>query len=184
MTTLAAGAFATHKAHILIFGIPTVLLLGWVAAKQIRGLLAPLGAGARYLLVAAAGSVGVAATHASVTSEHYHEAFIYGLFFTCVATAQVCWPAIVMLSSRHRRGWLLAGAYCNLAVILLWAYTRVVGVPLGPGRGATEAVGTPDVIATCCEALVVVCALLAARRSGPRRASQAERRFLAEVVAP
>ncbi|MGN6473075.1 MAG: hypothetical protein ACTHK4_05435 [Mycobacteriales bacterium] len=167
MAAIAASAFATHKAHILIFGVPSALLFGWVAAKQVRGLIAPLGSRARYMLFASAGSLGVAAVHASVVSEHYHEAFIYGLFFTCAAAAQLCWPAIVLLT-HHRRRWLLAGAFGNLAVIVLWAYTRIVGVPLGPGRGSTEAIGAADIVATCCEVLVVVCALLAARRQPAR----------------
>lgn len=164
MTTLAVGALATHRAHILVFGIPTAVLLGWVAVQQLRRRLSPLGHGAAYFMVAAAASMGVAAVHASVASEHFHEALIYGLFFTFAAAAQVCWPAVVLLS-RNRRRWLLIGAAANLVVIALWAYTRVIGVPLGPGRGTTERVGIADIIATSCELLVVTFALLAVRAS-------------------
>jgi hypothetical protein len=71
-----------------------------------------------------------------------------------------------LLLCRPTRRLLLAGVAGSLALIVLWAYTRIVGVPFGPGGGATEPVGALDVIASVAELATVVCGARAIRFAG------------------
>lgn len=127
----------------------------------------------RWLPLAVIGSLAAAAVHLIVLPEHIAESYWYGAFFAAAATTQAGfafllarWPTAPVLR---------AGAAGNAAVILLWAYTRVVGVPLGPGAGRTENIGTFDLVATAGEALVVVACtavLLGRRPSRPTRLTE------------
>lgn len=156
MNAVATGPLGGHLAHVLVFGVPSVLLVGWVAFKEIRNRMRRSGSFRRPSTLigsAAAASAAAAVVHVTVCPEHFNEAFIYGLFFACAAGAQLSWAVLVL--SRPSRALAVTGAVGNLAVVLLWAYTRVVGVPLGPGRGETEQIGRPDILATTFELLVV-----------------------------
>jgi len=54
----------------------------------------------------------------------------------------------------------------NAAVVGLWLFTRVAGVPLGPDAGSTESFGALDVLASTFESVVVAACAHALR---PRR---------------
>jgi hypothetical protein len=54
----------------------------------------------------------------------------------------------------------------NAAIILLWATTRTVGLPVGPQPWTAEPFGTADVLSAALETVVVV--LLVAAVSSPR----------------
>jgi len=168
VSIVATPALGGHALHVLVFGGPSVLLVGWVGVKKIRRRLPPVTRADLPALGAAAASLAAAVVHALVCPEHFREAFLYGLFFLVVAVAQLSWSSAILLT-RHRQTLLLAGATSNLGVIALWAYTRLVGVPIGPGRGATETVGVSDLLATACELAVVVLAVVAVRRMRPRQ---------------
>ena len=94
---------------------------------------------------------------------HFHESWLYGMFFLVAAAAQVTLGALLL--SRPSRRLVLAGVAGSVAVIVLWALGRVVGVPVGPDHGATEAVGALDVIATLAETATVACGAVVLRRS-------------------
>ena len=71
--------------------------------------------------------------------------------------------------------WILRAALIgSVLVVVLWLETRMLGVPLGPGRGETEPVGVLDVLATGAELVTAGCAWaalpmrLAGRRAGGR----------------
>lgn len=178
-TALAASSWwAQHGWHVLVLAGPalTMAIGAGVADASARRSATrrvsrtvphqPLPTVAK---LAIAFSLGAAAVHASVGPEHFREAFIYGLFFLCAATAQLGW--VVLTLARPRR-WLPFGAFAgNLAVVLLWAWTRTIGDFAGPERGQTEQIGAMDIVATTCELAVVICAALWIRQLLTRPAS-------------
>ena len=162
MTVAAAGASGGHAIHLLVLGVPSAAVFMWLAAASVRRRLKRLRPVPALHARAAAASLAAAAVHGLVCPEHFREAFVYGLFFLTAAVAQLAWAVLVVV--RPGRALLLCGALGNLAMIGLWAFTRVVAVPVGPGSGSTEAVGLPDLLATALELAVVVAALAAWRR--------------------
>lgn len=131
---------------------------------------APAGAargaptGLVWLLVAC--SAGAAAIHGAVIGEHFRESALYGWFFMLAALAQLAWA--VLLARRPERDLLLAGALGNSLVILLWALTRIAGLPLGPEPWRPETVGPPDALATLLEVALVTGSLTLLRMNAFR----------------
>lgn len=110
------------------------------------------------VVVSSAASAGA---HAAVGPAHFREATLFGLFFTTCALAQVLWAGVLAL--RPTRRLLLAGAVGNLAVLVLWATTRTVGLPFGL-LPEPEVVGPWDLASGAWELLVVGgCAAMLAR---------------------
>ena len=108
-------------------------------------------------VLAAAASVAAAAVHFSVAGEHFHEYWLFGVFFFTAAWLQVGWAAAVMWSPRR---WVLAaGAALQLGVVALWATSRTGGVPLVPGPSTDEPVGWLDGFATGVEVAAGLVAL-------------------------
>lgn len=70
----------------------------------------------------------------------------------------------------------------QVAVVTLWAASRTLGLPVGPGAWTPEAVGTADPLAVGLE-LVCVVAVLAAARAGvsPQTRTVRSGRYLAAV---
>lgn len=100
--------------------------------------------------------------------EHFKESYLYGTFFAVTAASQAAFALIIWLHAKPT--FLRAGLAGNTAVVLLWAYTRLVEVPIGPGRGSTEEIGRLDIVATTAEVLIVVacaCLLVQIRQSRP-----------------
>jgi hypothetical protein len=94
--------------------------------------------------------------HLWVMPEHFQEWWGYGTFFMVAALAQVVYVPL-LLRWPNRRVLLLLGIAGNSAIMLLYLFTRVVGVPLfGPEAGEVEGVGIIDVCATSSEAAIVV----------------------------
>src|SRR5512137_2011705 len=75
--------------------------------------------------------------HISVTPDHIGEWIGYGVFFIVVWTCQLLFALVLILVRPIRREIIWAGILGNLAIILIWAVTRTVGVPLGPMTGET-----------------------------------------------
>ena len=72
--------------------------------------------------------------------------------------------------ARPRRADLSAALAFSLGVVALWAFTRFVGVPIGPDNGATEELGVLDIFATCAELMTagaLVYALRGAQHGTP-----------------
>jgi hypothetical protein len=172
----AARVLGGHLVHL-------VVLVGWVLAVVVvvawptapAGAAEAHGTGARgpasgdgtlrhegaWLQGAALGAFAAAATHMSVMPSHFRESWLYGGFFLAAAAAQIGLGA--MLLGRPSRRILLAGVAGSAAVIVLWAATRLVGIPLGPGAGRTEPVGVLDLIASVAELATVVCGVVVLR---------------------
>lgn len=123
-----------------------------------------------WLSLAVVGSLSAAAVHYIVMPEHIAESYWYGAFFAGAATVQTAMA--LLLAMRPTRTLLRAAAAGNAATVLLWGYTRVVGVPIGPDHGQTESVGRLDVLATTAEAVIVLaCVLALLRLSRARQAA-------------
>lgn len=114
----------------------------------------------RLVQVAAALSVAAALIHASVSPAHFAEYWLFGLFFVGAAIFQLVWGGLAWTRLEDRR-LLWIGAIANLAIILLWAWTRTAGLPIGPDRGEVEVAGFHDLFACAAELGIVVAAGLA-----------------------
>jgi hypothetical protein len=100
-------------------------------------------------------SLLAALIHLWVMPEHFEEWWGYGMFFLVATIAQVVY--IPLLVRWPNQTVLLLGIAGNSAIVLLYLFTRVVGVPLfGPEAGEVEGVGIFDVCATSSEVAIVV----------------------------
>jgi hypothetical protein len=171
-----------HLAHVLMLGLPVCLFALLFAAEWRRTADSPLP---RSLWVAASGSIGASVVHAVVMPHHLHEAAVLGWFFALLSLGQLAWVVVLLLRPRHDV--VVAGVLANLAVVVLWAWTRTVGVPFGVAGGARERVGAADLTATGLEVLVVLGGLVWAYGASPQRGRAATRALVgyrAEPVVP
>lgn len=153
-----------HLAHMITLGGPFVVLLGMAGTLRLtdphRRRAARPAPGVHVLLaVAWCASAGI---HLAVTPEHFAEGTALGVFFLALSLAQLSYAAL--LARRPSPSLLLSGVAGNVAVVTLWAYSRLVAVPFG--LGDREPVGLLDAAATALEvaAVVVALVLLADRR--------------------
>lgn len=142
-----------HLAHLLMLVVPFSAFAVLFAVEWRRTAEQSLGAP---LVAAAVGSAAAGLVHAVVVPHHEHESAVLGWFFALLAVGQLAWVVVLLL--RPRRGLVGLALATNLGVVLLWAWTRAVGVPFGlHGRGP-EAVGALDLAATAAEVVVVIAA--------------------------
>lgn len=120
-----------------------------------------------WLFALSLASVVAAVVHAMVIREHFGESALYGSFFLGAAVAGLGYAVVVLL--RATRPVLLVGLVANASIIVLWLFTRLVEVPVGPGMGEREAFGGLDVIAGGAEALCVVAAICLLRATSSRQ---------------
>jgi hypothetical protein len=106
-------------------------------------------------------SLGAAAIHFAVMPEHLAEWWAFGGFFAALGWFQALW-SIGYLAGPSGRLARFAIAV-NLATVLVWAWSRTIGLPIGPDPGVPEPLGAADVVATVLELLLVI-GLLASRR--------------------
>jgi hypothetical protein len=112
-------------------------------------------------------SAGAATIHFAVIAQHLEESWLFGFFFIAVAIAQLAWAMLVVF--RPSPTVYLAGVVGNAAVAATWVVSRTTGLPLGPGSGEPEPVGTADSVATAFEVLIAAGALLLLLRMTSRR---------------
>jgi hypothetical protein len=131
----------------------------------------PATTGAPYALAVL--SLGCAAIHGVVVAPHLREYAPFGWFFLVVAVLQLAWAALIV--ARPTRTWLVVGAAANLAIAVIWIWSRTTGLPIGPEPGVAEAVGVRDVVSTAYEIVLAAVALYALVPRSPleRRAGQA-----------
>lgn len=163
-----------HAGHILLLAAWVLVIAGvqlrtTLRAAKLRtdGARRPPLPRSAWVVGAAAAAVVSAAVHLSVTGEHFGESALYGSFFLVLAAVQLAWAAWLLL--RPSRVWLSAGAAASLLVVLLWAATRTIGIPVGPAAGEREDVGALDVVASVAEVAVVACALTTFRAAAVQR---------------
>jgi hypothetical protein len=124
--------------------------------------LAPPQAGSVAVLphlpwLAAIVSVAVAGIHFAVAPAHFDEYWLLGWFFIATAWLQATW-AIALVGFGTRTSLLIAGICLNLLVVLVWVWTRTVGVPVGPEAGSAETLGWVDGITAGLEIGIIVLA--------------------------
>jgi len=128
----------------------------------------------RLLLGAANLSLGAALIHAWMGPEHLDEWWGYGLFFLASALFQAGYAVAVI--RRPTSALLRLGIVVNLGIIILWAWTRTVGIPsIGPHGGEVEPVGVVDVVSKLAEAGVVALLILASGRAPAHQPNSRER---------
>ena len=168
--------------HALVFvvWIPAVAI--WLLLDRRRGRGRLLDA--TLLHVVAWATLLAALIHLAVTPEHFAEAALYGAFFAVVTAAQLGYAVAVV--ARPGRFLLAAGAVAQLLIVGLWAWTRTVGIPLGPSSGEVEAAGALDVICAVAEIAAAVAGLWLVRRSrrGARQHLRRDDRPAEEVALP
>jgi hypothetical protein len=156
MTILATGDWwSRHGVHALALLGPIVAVTLLAAGADMRAWLR--GREHRVdpaIVVAGLLSLLAAVVHLAVCPEHFAEAPLYGAFFAVAAVAQVVWPWLAV--ARPQRWVLTAGLVGNLAIVVLWAVTRTVGIPLGPEAGEVERVGLLDTLSGAFELGVVL----------------------------
>jgi hypothetical protein len=118
-------------------------------------------------------SFGAAAIHFAVSPDHFGEWAPYGIAFACLAWFQVLWAAAYL--ARPDRRWATAAVVVNGGVVLVWAWSRTIGLPIGPEPGSTEPVGFADTLSSGLEALLVLGLLLVGSPIGDRIARQPAR---------
>jgi hypothetical protein len=115
------------------------------------------------VLIAAA-LVGSAAIHAAVVPEHLAEWPAAGAFFAMLTAGQLV-AAIAVVAGPSRAG-AAAAAMTSVLPLLVWAWSRTVGLPIGPDPGTPEAIGLPDCVSAALETVSLLAALLMLRASG------------------
>ena len=134
------------------------------------------------LVLLAMASLGAAVLHAAFAPGHFDADWAHGLFFASVAWGQLL-LAIGLVAIQRR--WVYALGLLNVVVIITWIVSRTSGLPFGPSSGVTEEVGTPDLVATGLEAVVVLgCAglLFRLRRGRPVQVETGTRWLLGAAV--
>lgn len=168
-----------------------VALRGWrlrltsSAAGSRRG-VAPAAGLARTVLVSA--FVGSAVIHASVVPEHLRAQIALGAFFALMTAVQLGLSIAVVVAPRVLlRQWdrllqwdrlppwaralewdrlvYLACLAASVGPLVVWTWSRTVGLPFGPGGVVPEAVGIADVAVCVLEVLAAAAALVLLRRS-------------------
>jgi hypothetical protein len=107
--------------------------------------------------VLAAGLLGAAVVHAAVVPEHLDEWPAAGGFFLLLTAAEVA--AAVLVVTRRRSAVPVALAV-SVGPLLLWLWSRTLGMPFGPEPWVGEAVGLPDL--ACCALELTTLALAVA----------------------
>jgi hypothetical protein len=141
-------------------------------------------------LILVFGLFGTAAIHAAVVPEHLIEWGAAGAFFIALAATELvvgallAYPRRVLPGARTRRTLLLAGVVVSISPLLLWLYSRTLGMPFGPEPGIPEAVGLADVASSVLETvtLLVAAVLLWGRDWARRPGASAHLRWLLVVA--
>lgn len=121
-----------------------------------------------FIAALASGSAGI--IHLSVVAEHMVEWWVSGAFFLVVGVAQLA-GALVLV--RSTPGALASAAVVgNAAVILVYVFSRTVGLPVGPEHGGHQLEGfDPLGLAATAAEVLVVASLLPSMSSRARRAT-------------
>jgi len=103
------------------------------------------GSGVTALLAGLAGVAGI--IHVLAAIEHLDDGWTLVVFFALVATGQLLGAWWIYHRPDDQRV-LGATAVVNVAVALLWIFSRTTSLPFGPDAGRVISVGAADTIAT------------------------------------
>ena len=175
--------------------VTNVVLVGWVVAMRggrlrVTRRQADTGTphAARQIdlirLLLVIGLIASAHIHAAVIPEHLGEWPAAGGFFVLLTVAEIA-VAAALLAARPHRFALIAAVVVSAGPLLVWLYSRTLGMPFGPDAGIPEVVGIPDVVCCALEIGTLIAAVLLLRRPewlGRRHPASAHVRGLAVVA--
>lgn len=143
-----------HLQHLLMLGLPLLVfaLVFWLEWRTSDP--PPLPVTVRLTALCGA-SAGVA--HGAVVGHHADEAAVLGWFFAGLCLVQVVQAFVVLVAPVRRV--VVAGVVGNLAVVVLWAWTRLVGIPFGIAGGQRQVTGVADLTCTALEVGAVLAGL-------------------------
>jgi hypothetical protein len=98
-------------------------------------------------------SLGAAAIHLVAAPSHYVELGDLGAGFLVAAVLQTAWARTILRGASRRA--MATGIAINAAIVVLWAVTRTIGLPVGPTPAIAEQVGLPDGASTAFELLLL-----------------------------
>jgi hypothetical protein len=101
--------------------------------------------------------LGAEVIHAAVIQEHIQEWLPLGIFFLVISLVEGF--LAVALITRPSRRLVRPIIVVSLGTVVLWLYTRTLGLPIGPMAGRVEEFGRLDVVCSILE-LVTVAVLL------------------------
>jgi hypothetical protein len=111
-------------------------------------------------------SASAALIHVMAASHHFAEWRLFGTGFVVMAVLQGA-SAVTFERTAWRRA-PLAAVLVNAPIVLLWVWSRTLGLPFGPGAGEPEAVGIADALCSVTE-LVIIGGALALQRGASER---------------
>ncbi|WP_295694750.1 hypothetical protein [Lapillicoccus sp.] len=116
-------------------------------------------------LLLAAALVGAAVIHTAVVPEHLTEWPAAGVFFVVLSIVEVATASALLLGPTRvtRSTQLVVTVLVSGAPLVVWASSRIVGLPFGPAPGEREPVGAPDVVAGLLELGALLMALACLR---------------------
>jgi hypothetical protein len=176
-----AGSLSAHSVHLVIFGVPVLVLCAAVAWQELRARIAgrtrrepdahhgrPVteSGPAEWCWLATGGLVAAGGIHAAVAPEHFRESLAFGVFFAVLTAAQ--WVAAWLWLRRPTLRAAHLIAWGSASVVILWVASRTAGLPVGPEPWRPERLSQADLLATCFELMTCVACLIQA--SGLRRA--------------
>jgi hypothetical protein len=100
-------------------------------------------------------AVTLGVIHFLATPLYFDQWLGYGLFFFAAAALQVMY-SMALAAGQPNRALLWVGIAGNALVIVLWAITRTVGIPLGPMAGEVLPIGLLDGSAQVLEAIQII----------------------------
>ncbi|MEO3937842.1 hypothetical protein V3N99_13945 [Dermatophilaceae bacterium Soc4.6] len=120
-------------------------------------------------LLLALALVGTGVIHAAVLPEHLAEWPAAGVFFVVLCLAEGALASVLLLGPGRpdRSTQLVLTVLVSGGPLVVWAWSRVLGLPFGPGGGAREPVGAADVV-SCLLELGALLAALACLGEGSR----------------
>jgi hypothetical protein len=122
---------------------------------------------------------GAAAIHFAVSPDHFGEWAPYGVAFACLAWFQLLWAATYLVG--RARPSTIAAVVVNAGAVIVWVWSRTIGLPIGPDPGSPEPVGFADALSSGLEALLVL-GLLAGGSTLAVRVARQPARWGAVVV--
>jgi hypothetical protein len=152
-----------HLPHLVMMLVPFAVFAGIFGVQWRLSADTPLPAPLWLMtgLTASAGSI-----HGGVTAHHAHEAVVLGWAMAVMCAAQLTWACWLLFAPTVRV--VEVGVLGNLAVIVLWAWTRLLGIPFGIAGGQRQAIGGWDATCTLVEVAAVLAGLLQLATSVPR----------------
>jgi hypothetical protein len=114
-------------------------------------------------VAAAACLLGSESIHTAVMPSHFGLWWATGAFFLAISLLEGLLAAALLIAPSQRLAEVVVAV--SIGTVALWAWSRTVGVPLGPDAGQVEGVGRADVLASLLELATVVCVAPLARGS-------------------